>query len=84
MSLAGLHNGPMPTVLVRSLVAVAGANAAALAMSSVLLDGPDPTGWWNFLPALVWYATLPVLAALAVAAVGLVFARLLRRNSKAS
>ena len=27
-------------------------------LSNALLDGPDPDGWWNFVPGLVFYASI--------------------------
>lgn len=65
----------MPPLLVRLLIATAGLNIAAFFLSRALLDGADPEGWWNFLPALVWYFTLPLFAALAVSAAGLYIAK---------
>jgi hypothetical protein len=27
--------------------------------SNALLGGPDPEGWWNYVPGVVFYGTLP-------------------------
>jgi hypothetical protein len=27
-------------------------------ISNVLLDGPDPDGWWNFVPGMTFYASV--------------------------
>jgi hypothetical protein len=53
--------------LARWLLAVVAINVTAFFFSRALLAGPDPEASWKFVPGLVWYVTLPVIVALAVA-----------------
>lgn len=39
----------------------------ALALSKAILDGPDPEGWWNFIPGMVFYATVWLIPILGLA-----------------
>jgi hypothetical protein len=36
-------------------------------LSNVLLDGPDPGGWWNFIPGMTFYASVWLILILGVA-----------------
>jgi hypothetical protein len=36
-------------------------------LSSVLLDGPDPDGWWYFVPGMTFYASVWLILILGVA-----------------
>jgi hypothetical protein len=38
----------------------------SFAVSNALLDGPDPEGWWNFVPGIIFYASVWFLIVLAV------------------
>lgn len=41
----------------RVAVAASLVSAVSFALSWLLLSGEDPEGWWNFVPAAVFYAT---------------------------
>ncbi len=51
----------MRRLLGRIAIALAILAALSLLLSNLLLSGEDPTGWWNFVPAYVFYATTFVL-----------------------
>jgi hypothetical protein len=36
-------------------------------LSNLLLDGPDPDGWWNFIPGMTFYGSVWLLLVLGVA-----------------
>jgi hypothetical protein len=38
----------------------------SFAVSNVLLDGPDPEGWWNFVPGMIFYASIWLIVVLAL------------------
>lgn len=63
----------MNRTLGRTAVSLAVLAVLSFGLSSVLLSGEDPEGWWNFVPAYVFYATIFVLLP-AVGAVALVSA----------
>lgn len=48
-------------VLGRIAIGLAAVAALSFGASSLLLNGEDPTGWWNFVPAYVFYFTVFVL-----------------------
>ena len=35
-----------------------GLAVVSFAASNALLSGPDPEGWWNYLPGIVFYGTI--------------------------
>jgi len=35
-------------------------------LSNVLLEGPDPEGWWNFIPGILFYVSLWLILALTI------------------
>jgi len=37
---------------------LAGLAGITFMASNALLSGPDPEGWWNYLPGIVFYGTL--------------------------
>jgi hypothetical protein len=39
---------------------------ASYFLSNALLDGPDPRGWWNYVPALTFYISVFLIPALAL------------------
>ena len=41
--------------------------AGSFVLSNALLEGPDPEGWWNFLPAIIFYGAVFVAFVLPVA-----------------
>ena len=40
--------------------------AVSFAASNVILDGPDPKGWWNFVPGIIFYASVWLIFVLAL------------------
>ncbi len=38
----------------------------SFAASNALLRGPDPEGWWNFVPGMIFYASLWFIVVLAL------------------
>jgi hypothetical protein len=60
----------MGRLLGRIATALAALMVLSFGLSNLLLSGEDPTGWWNFVPAYVFYATtfvlLPVVGVVAL------------------
>jgi len=48
-------------VLGRIAIVFAVTAVVSFGLSNVLLEGEDPAGWWNIIPAFVFYATVFVL-----------------------
>jgi hypothetical protein len=40
--------------------------AVSFVLSNLLLEGPDPEGWWNFVPAMLFYGSMGVAMVLGV------------------
>jgi hypothetical protein len=51
----------MERLVARIAIALGIVAVVSFGLSRTLLGGEDPTGWWNFVPAYVFYATIFVL-----------------------
>jgi hypothetical protein len=57
----------MSAMLRKALIGLLFTALISFALSNLLLDGPDPDGWWNFVPGMTFYASIWLILILVVA-----------------
>jgi hypothetical protein len=57
----------MSAMLRKALLGLLLTALVSFVLSNLLLDGPDPEGWWNFVPGMTFYASIWLILILVVA-----------------